>query len=102
MLERTRAPCPKITLQSRLALDPRVRFRRFENDGIVIHQKTAEAMVVSDVATRLLEMTDGTRTLRNARAIQSEFDAPRRTSSSAMSSSSRRARGRDRMVAVAS
>jgi hypothetical protein len=68
---------PEITLQSRLALDPRVRFRRFENDGIVIHQKTAEAIVVSDVATRLLEMADGTRTLREcANAIQSEFDVP--------------------------
>ena len=67
----------EITLQSRLALDPRVRFRRFENDGIVIHQKTAEAIVVSEVATRLLEMADGTRTLREcAETIQSEFDAP--------------------------
>jgi hypothetical protein len=66
-----------LTLQSRLALDPRVRFRRFENDGIVIHQKTAEAIVVSDVATRLLEMTDGTRTLQEcADAIGAEFDAP--------------------------
>jgi hypothetical protein len=68
---------PEITLQSRLALDPRVRFRRFENDGIVIHQKTAEAIVVSEVATRLLELADGTRTLGEcAHAIQSEFDAP--------------------------
>ena len=67
----------EITLQSRLALDPRVRFRRFENDGIVIHQKTAEAIVVSEVATRLLEMADGTRTLRECvDAIQTEFDAP--------------------------
>ena len=66
-----------ITLQSRIALDPRVRFRRFENDGIVIHQKTAEAMVVSDVATRLLEMADGERTLQECAAvIGSEFDAP--------------------------
>lgn len=66
-----------LTLQSRLTLDPRVRFRRFENDGIVIHQKTAEAIVVSDVATRLLEMTDGTRTLQEcAAALQTEFDAP--------------------------
>jgi hypothetical protein len=33
--------------------------------------------VVSDVATRLLEMTDGTRTLQDCvSAIQSEFDAP--------------------------
>jgi hypothetical protein len=68
---------PEITLQSRLALDPRARFRRFENDGIVIHQKTAEAIVVSEVGTRLLEMTNGTRTLAECvGAIQSEFDAP--------------------------
>jgi uncharacterized protein involved in type VI secretion and phage assembly len=68
---------PEITLQSRLTLDPRVRFRRFENDGIIIHQKTAEAIVVSDVATRLLEMTDGNRTLEDCvEAIRSEFDAP--------------------------
>ena len=67
-----------ITLQSRIALDPRVRFRRFENDGIVIDQKTAEAIVVSDVATRLLEMADGARTLEECVAvIGSEFDAPR-------------------------
>lgn len=67
---------PEITLQSRIALEPRVRFRRFENDGIVIHQKTAEALVVSEVATRLLELADGTRTLSEcAETIQSEFDA---------------------------
>jgi Coenzyme PQQ synthesis protein D (PqqD) len=66
----------EITLQSRLALDPRVRFRRFENDGIVIHQKNAEAIVISEVATRLLEMTDGARTLQEcAVAIGDEFDA---------------------------
>lgn len=77
MLEAVSDPMPEITLQSRLALDPRVRFRRFENDGIVIHQKTAEAIIVSDVATRLLEMTNGTRTLQECvEAIRSEFDAP--------------------------
>lgn len=68
---------PEITPQTRLVLDPRVRFRRFENDGIVIHQKTAEAIVVSEVATRLLELADGRRTLRDCiDAIQREFDAP--------------------------
>jgi hypothetical protein len=77
MLDSLLSNMPNLTLQSRLAIDPRVRFRRFENDGIVIHQKTAEAIVVSDVATRLLEMTDGTRTLQEcATALQSEFDAP--------------------------
>jgi hypothetical protein len=68
---------PNITLQSRLVLDPRVRFRRFEKDGIVIHQKTAEALVVSDVATRLLEMSNGTRTLQECvEVLGREFDAP--------------------------
>jgi hypothetical protein len=68
---------PTLTLQSRLAIDPRVRFRRFESDGIVIHQKTAEAIVISEVATRLVEMTDGSRTLQEcAAALESEFDAP--------------------------
>lgn len=65
-----------LTLQSRIALEPRVRFRRFENDGIVIDQKTAEAIVVSDVATRLLELADGARTLQEcATLIGAEFDA---------------------------
>ena len=77
MLDSLPSHMPNLTLQSRLAIDPRVRFRRFESDGIVIHQKTAEAIVVSDVATRLLEMTNGTRTLQEcAAALQSEFDAP--------------------------
>lgn len=77
MLDSTPSNMPDLTLQSRLAIDPRVRFRRFESDGIVIHQKTAEAIVVSDVATRLLEMTNGSRTLQEcAAALQSEFDAP--------------------------
>lgn len=68
---------PNITLQSRLVLDPRVRFRRFEKDGIVIHQKTAEALVVSDVATRLLEMSNGRRTLQECvEVLGTEFDAP--------------------------
>jgi hypothetical protein len=68
---------PTLTLQSRLAIDPRVRFRRFESDGIVIHQKTAEAIVVSDVATRLIEMTNGSRTLQECvDALESEFNAP--------------------------
>lgn len=65
-----------ITPQTRLALAPRARFRRFEDDGIVLNQSTAEAMVVSDVATRLLELSDGTRTLADcAIALADEFDA---------------------------
>jgi hypothetical protein len=66
-----------ITPQTRLRLGPRARFRRFEDDGIVLHQVTAEALVVSDVATRLLELSDGTRSLADcAVALSEEFDAP--------------------------
>ena len=59
-----------------LSLDRRVRFRRFEDEGIVINQKTAEAVVISEVGTRLIELADGTRTLREcATLLSEEFDA---------------------------
>lgn len=67
-----------ISLSSTLILDPRIRFRRFEEEGIVINQKTAEALVISEVGTRLLEMVDGTRTLEDCAALLvEEFDADR-------------------------
>jgi pyrroloquinoline quinone biosynthesis protein D len=66
-----------ITGTARLTLDSRVRFRRFEHEGIVINQKTAEALVMSEVATRLLEITDGQKTLADCVAVlATEFDAP--------------------------
>jgi hypothetical protein len=66
-----------IDLASRLVLDRRARFRRFEEEGIIINQRTAEALVVSEVATRLLELTDGSRTLQDCAAtLSDEFDAP--------------------------
>jgi len=59
-----------------LTLDRQVRFRRFEDEGIVINQKAAEAVVISEVGTRLIELADGTRTLRECAALLSEeFDA---------------------------
>ena len=65
-----------ISLTSTLVLDPRIRFRRFEEEGIVINQKTAEALVISEVGTRLLEMVDGKRTLEECAALlREEFDA---------------------------
>lgn len=65
-----------VTLASRLALDPHARFRRFEEEGVVIQQTTAEAIVVNDTAARLLELADGTHTLADcAEAIRAEFDA---------------------------
>ena len=63
--------------ETSLSLDPRVRFRRFEDEAIVVNQKTAEALVVSAVGTRLLEVIDGNRTLAECAVLLSEeFDAP--------------------------
>jgi hypothetical protein len=65
-----------IDLTTTLALQTRARFRRFEEEGIVINQKTAEALVISEVGTRLLELVDGTRTLQECAAVLGqEFDA---------------------------
>ena len=65
-----------IDLSSNLALDPRARFRRFGDEGIVINQKTAEALVISEVGARLLELADGKRTLQQVAVLLSEeFDA---------------------------
>ena len=69
-----------ITLATRLAVDPHVRFRRFEDEGVVINQKTAEAIVVSEVAARLLEMADGAKSLEECAALLGEeFEADRET-----------------------
>ena len=69
-----------ITLATRLAVDPHVRFRRFEDEGVVINQKTAEAIVVSEVAARLLEIANGSRSLEECASILGEeFDADRET-----------------------
>ena len=67
-----------ITLSTRLALHPRVRFRRFENEGILLDQKSGEALVISDVAARLIELADGQRTLSDSvEALTAEYDAER-------------------------
>lgn len=67
-----------LTLSSRLALDPRVRFRRFEEEGVVVNQKNAEALVVNAVAARLLEVADGHRTIADcAELLVNEFDVER-------------------------
>jgi hypothetical protein len=69
-----------IDLSTTLALDPRARFRRFDAEGIVVNQRTAEALVISEVGTRLLELVDGTRTLGECAALLGEeFDAPATT-----------------------
>jgi hypothetical protein len=65
-----------ITLDSRLAVAPHARFRRFDDEGVVVNQSTAEAIVVNEVGARLLQLADGTRTLEECvRTIGTEFDA---------------------------
>ena len=65
-----------LTLQSRLALDRHARFRRFGDEGVIVQQSSAEAIVVNDTAARLVELSDGRRTLEEcAGAIEAEFDA---------------------------
>jgi hypothetical protein len=65
-----------ITLSTTLALGPHIRFRRFEDEGIIIDQKSAEAVVISDVATRLIELSREGRSLAECAALLAgEFDA---------------------------
>lgn len=65
-----------LTLDSRIALDPHARFRRFDDEGVIVQQSTAEAIVINETAARLLELADGTRTLGDcAAAITEEFEA---------------------------
>jgi hypothetical protein len=64
-----------LTLSSRLVLDPHVRFRRFEEEGVLVNQKSAEALVVNEVGARLLEVADGKRTIAECAALLvDEFD----------------------------
>ena len=65
-----------MTLDSRLALDPHIRFRRFDDEGVVIDQPRAEALVLNDTAARVVELSDGARTLGDCIDVMAaEFDA---------------------------
>lgn len=67
-----------VTLASRLALHPNARFRRFDEEGVIVQQSSAEAIVVNDTASRLVELSDGTRTLGDcAELLEGEFEAER-------------------------
>ncbi len=47
---------------------------------MIVNQTSAEAIVVNEVAARLLEVTDGARTLRECAALLAgEFDAEQET-----------------------
>jgi hypothetical protein len=68
-----------LTVRSRITVDPHIRFRRFDEEGVIVDQKKSEALVINDVATRLLELANGERTLADCAAvIAEEFDADER------------------------
>lgn len=65
-----------LSASSLLALGKHVRFRRFDDEGVIIHQENAEALVVNDSGARLLELTDGSRSLKDcAVTIAAEYEA---------------------------
>lgn len=67
-----------ISLESRLALDPHARFRRVGEEGVVVQQSSAEVLVINDTAARLVELSDGTRTLADcAGLIEADFEVQR-------------------------
>jgi len=63
-----------IDLQTRLALDPAARFRRVGDEGVVVQQSSAEVLVVNDTAARLIELSNGARTIGDcAGLIEADF-----------------------------
>ena len=42
-------------------VDPRVRYRRVFDEGVVVHQEKAEALVLNEVGVSFLELCDGER-----------------------------------------
>lgn len=46
-------------LQTVLRRAPDSRYRRVQDEGVVIRQRTAEALVVNELGARLLELIDG-------------------------------------------
>jgi len=53
-------------------LDPKVRFRRLFDEGVVIHQQKAEALVLNEVGISFLELCDGDRSLQQIIDIMAE------------------------------
>lgn len=67
-----------LTLESRLALSRHARFRRFDGEGVVVNQESAEALVLNDVGAKVVECADGKSTLGDCvRAIAAEYEADR-------------------------
>jgi len=56
-------------------VDPGVRFRRLFDEAVLIHQRTAEALVLNDTAISFIEGCDGQRTVAEIiAAMTDDFD----------------------------
>jgi hypothetical protein len=54
-----------------------IRFRILEGEAVVLHQRSAEIMVLDDVATRILSLADGKAPLAHwAEVLGREYDVP--------------------------
>jgi coenzyme PQQ biosynthesis protein PqqD len=55
-----------------------IRFRRVKDEWVVIRQTTAEVLVLNEWAGRVLELLDGTRTVRDiVESLSQEYDEDR-------------------------
>jgi Coenzyme PQQ synthesis protein D (PqqD) len=65
------------TLASVYRRHPNVRFRIVNGEAVVLHQTSAEIMVLDPVATRILALADGTAPVADwAEALLREYDVP--------------------------
>jgi len=54
-----------------------VRYRAVDDETVVIRQEAAEALVLNEVAGRLLDLLDGTRTVQAVvDVLQEEYEIP--------------------------
>lgn len=53
-------------------LDTQVRYRRIFDEGVVVHQQKAEALVLNEVGVSFLELCDGERSLREIIDLMAE------------------------------
>lgn len=57
---------------------PDTRYRRVQDEGVVIRQSTAEALVVNELGARLLDLIDGEAAVRNlVDSIEAEYEVER-------------------------
>jgi coenzyme PQQ synthesis protein D (PqqD) len=66
-----------IALTTVLRRNPGVRFRVLDDEAVVLHQGSAEVLVLDPVATRILSLADGVAPVsRWAEVLLREYDVP--------------------------